>query len=239
LLNSTTPPRAQQVDAWRGIACLLMIFYHFCYDLNYLQILSIDFYRTPFWLGLRFLIVTLFIGIAGISLHLATVNGFRLRWFIRRTMILLSCALLISLVSGLLFQQRFIFFGILHFMTVASVLGLLFRKQFWLNLVGGGGLLLIGMTGQAPIFNHPWLQWFGLMTYKPPTEDYVPLLPWFGIFLLGMALGQYGLTHGYFHRASTNYWLITLARLGQHSLVIYLLHQPVLLGILWSAKELF
>jgi uncharacterized membrane protein len=240
LIHSTTIPRAPQIDAWRGIACILMIFYHFCYDLNYLQIISFDFYHAPFWLGLRFLIVTLFIGIAGISLHFATVNGIRRPKLIERTMILLSCALLISLISWFLFQKRFIFFGILHFMTVASLLGLLFIKQFWFNLIGGISLFFVGTTVQHSIFNHPWLQWLGLMTYKPPTEDYVPLLPWFGIFLLGMAVGQYGLTRyqGYLYHASSNRWILALAWLGRHSLLIYLLHQPLLLGMLWGLKEL-
>ena len=237
---STIIPRAPRVDTWRGTASILMIFYHFCYDLNYLQIILFDFYHTPFWLGLRLLIVTLFVGIAGISLHFATVNGICLPKLIQRTMILFSCALLISLISWFLFQKRFIFFGILHFMTVASLLGLLFRKQFWLNLIGGSGLLLAGITVQHPIFNHAWFQWLGLMTYKPPTEDYVPLLPWFGIILLGMALGQYGLTYhqAYLYRTSSNRWNVTLAWLGRHSLLIYLLHQPLLLGILWGLKTL-
>jgi hypothetical protein len=175
-LLTTTIPRAPLIDAWRGIACILMIFYHFCYDLNYLQIISFDFYHAPFWLGLRFLIVTLFIGIAGISLHFATVNGIRLPKIIQRTMILLSCALLISLISWFLFQKRFIFFGILHFMTVASLLGLLFRKQFWLNLMGGGGFIIRWRNGATSYFQSSLAPMAGINDLQTTHRRLCPLI---------------------------------------------------------------
>ncbi|RKZ73147.1 MAG: hypothetical protein DRR16_33360 [Candidatus Parabeggiatoa sp. nov. 3] len=224
--------RSLHVDAWRGMACMLMIFYHFCYDLNYLKILSFDFYHHPFWLNFRTLIVTLFIGIMGISLQLATVVQLNRGAFLKRLTLLVSSAGLISLVSLILFQHRFIFFGILHFIAVASVLGLLFKRWLWFNVVIGCSLLVIGINVQHPVFNQPILQWIGLMTHKPATEDYVPLLPWFGVVLLGMALGKV------LHNNGSIYGTISLAGrrlawMGQHSLLIYMLHQPFILGGLW------
>jgi len=228
--------RSLHVDAWRGTACVLMIFYHFCYDLNYLQIVSFDFYHNPFWLGLRTLIVSLFLGIVGISLHLASVYGLRVQAFIKRLVILLGSAALVSAVSFLLFHERYIFFGILHFIAVASVLGLLFRRWLWFNLACGSGFLIIDMSVQHPFFNQSVLQWIGLMTYKPPTEDYVPLLPWFGVVLLGMSLGNYLHNQGYIYRPLQSVWGRGLAGMGRHSLLIYLLHQPLLLGGLWLLR---
>lgn len=236
-----TQTRSLQLDMWRGIACILMICYHFCYDLNYLKIASFDFYHNPFWLGLRILIVSLFLVIVGISLHLATSQKIQLRSYLKRLAILLTCALLISIASFMLFHERFIFFGILHFITVASVLGLLFRGKFWLNLATGSALLSIGFIGgvQHQLFNQPLLQWIGLMTHKPYTEDYVPLLPWFGLVLLGMALGQLKYNQKIIYKNLNSTLGLRVARMGQHSLLIYMLHQPILLGVLWVIYYLF
>ena len=228
-----TQIRFLQVDMWRGIACILMIFYHFCYDLNYLKIVSFDFYHQPFWLWLRILIVSLFLVIVGISLHFATCNGVQLRSYVKRLAILLGCALLISIASFVLFHERFIFFGILHFIAVASVIGLLFRGRFWLNIATGCVLLIIGIGIEYPLFNQPFLQWIGLMTHKPPTEDYVPLLPWFGLVLLGMAWGHYLYAQKNRCKPFSSIWGLRVAKMGQHSLLIYMLHQPILLGGLW------
>lgn len=229
--------RALVLDAWRGGAGILMIIYHFCYDLNYFKIVALDFSHQPIWLGWRVLIVTLFVGIVGVSLHLATVGGWKARAFVRRLMMLVVCALLISLVSVVLFQTRWIFFGILHFIGVASVLGLLFIRWFWLNLLIGLILVAIGLGVQHPWFNQPIFQWLGLMTYKPPTEDYVPLLPWFGVILLGLFVGKGLHKIGYWYRPVNSVWIRCLAVIGQHSLLIYMVHQPILMGGLWLVNS--
>lgn len=239
MVSSYSVPRSLRVDAWRGSACLLMIFYHFCYDLNYFNIVRWDFYHHPLWLNLRILIVSLFVGIVGISLYLATVHGLRARTVIRRVLVLLSCALLISLVSGILFQERFIFFGILHFITLASVVGLWFRTYFKLNIIFGIAILIIGVNGQHPFFDQPLWQWLGLMTHKPATEDYVPFIPWFGVMLLGIAFGHWLHRQGYLYDPSPTIGEQQLAKIGQHSLLIYMLHQPILLGGLWVLLKLY
>jgi len=233
LKTITRSSRSPHIDAWRGTACVLMIFYHFCYDLNYLQIMAFDFYHHPFWLGSRTLIISLFIGIVGISLYLATKRGLRVPAFGKRLAILIGVALLISIVSFIIFHERFIFFGILHFIAVASVVGLLFLRWFWFNIISGISLLIIGFNVQHSWFDQDILQWIGLMTYKPPTEDYVPLLPWFGIVLLGIALGKYLHNNGFIYQPIHSLWGRQLAWMGQHSLLIYILHQPILLGVLW------
>jgi uncharacterized membrane protein len=236
--SSLSAPRALVLDAWRGGVSILMIIYHFCYDLNYFKMVAFDFSHQPFWLSFRAVIVTLFVGIVGISLHLATANGMKVRAFTKRLMILVVCAILISIISVVLFKTRFIFFGILHFIALASVLGLLFIRWFWFNLLGGLSLLGIGMKMQHPWFNHPTLQWVGLMTYKPPTEDYVPLLPWFGIVLLGLFVGKSLHQQGYWYRPVSSSWVPHLAVIGQHSLLIYLAHQPLLMGGLFVIQRI-
>lgn len=246
---SSRTPRYPIVDALRGSAIVLMLVYHFSYDLAYFGLASFDFSGTPFWLGFRALIVSLFLFTVGISLHLATATGLRPRPFLRRLALLLLAATGISLLSALMFPGRAIFFGILHFIAVASVLGLPFvhldRLKPHLNLVLGLVLIALGLGVQHPLFDHPALQWIGLMTQKPATEDYVPLLPWFGVVLLGIWTG--GRLFAANRTGSAPIWLTwransplgrTLTRGGRHSLAIYLLHQPLFMGLLWSALAL-
>jgi uncharacterized membrane protein len=216
----------------------MMIGYHCCYDLTYLKIIPFNFYNHPFWLGFRTLIVTLFITIMGISLYLATANGIAYNRFLKRLMLILGSAALITIVTLILFRERYIFFGILHFITLASVLGLLFRRFFWINLIIGFSIFLIHLTVKHPGFDHPFLQWIGLMTHKPATEDYVPLIPWFGLVLIGIAIGKHFHQPGWFRKPSPTIWELRLAFLGQHSLLIYLLHQPLLLGGILIIKQL-
>lgn len=230
-------PRYPWVDAVRGAAIALMIAYHLCFDLVYFGVLSIDFNHSPFWLGLRSLIVSLFLGVMGMSLTLAARHGLRRRPTLRRLALLLASAGLVSLGSYLLFPASMIFFGVLHFIVVASVLALPFVRFYWINLVAGIGLIVFGLIYQSELFNQPWLQWIGLMTYKPVTEDYVPLLPWFGVVLLGVFSGKAIYERGpipafaRWRPARAPGEILTWA--GRHSLMIYLLHQPVLLGGLY------
>jgi uncharacterized membrane protein len=96
----------------------------------------------------------------------------------------------------------------------------------------------MGITVQHPLFNQPFWQWIGLMTYKPATEDYVPFIPWFGVVLLGIALGHRLYRQGYLYNLPSSIWEKRLATVGQHSLLIYMLHQPLLLGGLLVLKKL-
>lgn len=220
--------RATSVDIGRGIAVILMVIYHICYDLTYFKFIQFDFYHHPFWIYARLFIVSLFVLIAGISLHLATCDGLKVRALTRRFFILCASAALITGVSFMLFNKRFIFFGILHFMAVAGVLGLLFRQWFWLNLITGISLITIGITIQHPFFDR--LKFIGLMTYTPATEDYVPLLPWFGVLLLGLFIGRYLSNHWY--QRTKHHWR-PIAWIGQRSLLIYMVHQPLLFGFFY------
>lgn len=234
--------RYPAVDALRGLAILLMVAYHFSYDLDHFGLAQFDFSHQPFWLMSRNLIVSLFLLTVGISLTLATSNGFRPRPYFRRLGLLVLFAALVTLVSYWMFSSRYIFFGILHFIAVASVLGLLFLRFYWLNLLLGVLLLVLGFTYQHPFFNHPMLQWVGMMTYKPPTEDYVPLLPWFGLVLIGIFVGKYFFQRQHLPALSRWQTVHPFSRLltfgGRHSLAIYMLHQPVLMGALWLVLTL-
>lgn len=234
--------RKQGFDLLRGVAIALMVAYHFCFDLNYYGWAQFDFNHDPFWLGFRASILSLFLALVGISLTLASRGGFNPGRYWRRLGWLAAAATAVSLSSWLMFPDSWIFFGVLHFILLASLLGPLFLRFYWLNLGLGALLLLIGNSVQQPFFDQPALQWIGLMTHKPITEDYVPLLPWFGVVLIGLFLGKLSQSSDQGKRWSTWHSEHPLARLlalaGRHGLPIYLAHQPLLLGLLWGVGAL-
>lgn len=228
--------RLQVVDGLRGVAITLMVLYHFSFDLDHFQVLHIDFNHDPVWLGLRAVIVSLFLGLVGISLHLAAARARFGPAFLRRLGLVAGCALLVTLSSAVMFPRSVIFFGVLHFIAVATLLGRPMVRFYRANLIIGLALLTIGLSVSHPIFDHPALQWIGMMTHKPVTEDYVPLLPWFGVVLIGMFLGRTlcrpalaPLRDWRSERAHVR----TLAFLGRHSLLVYMLHQPLLFAVLY------
>jgi uncharacterized membrane protein len=230
-----TSTRLPEVDMVRGVAVLLMVGFHLVFDLSYFKLIQQDFYNDPFWLGARMLIVTLFLGISGVSLSLGTSRGVN-RQRVGRRLLLLSCAAgLVSLGTFAVFPESWVRFGVLHFLVVAGVLGLAFVGLHWaVNLVLGLGVILIGVTLSHHVFDQPWLHWIGLMTHKPRTEDYVPLIPWFGVVLLGLSAGRFLYPSRALSRmGSAPQALGVLALIGRHSLAIYLLHQPLLFGVIW------
>ena len=167
----------------------------------------------------------------GVSLHLATRTGLSWRRYLRRLALIASCAGVVTVASVWHFPQSYIYFGVLHCIAVASVLAVPFLRLGWANLWVGAALVGLGLTVRLPLFDHPALHWVGMMTYKPRTEDYVPLVPWFGVVLLGLWLGR-RLFHGVVPTRTLPHLLTPLAAAGRHSLLIYMVHQPLLIGAL-------
>jgi uncharacterized membrane protein len=233
------PARLPLIDALRGIAIVLMVAYHFCLDLSYFGLLHQRFNEDPFWLTARSLILGSFLALAGISFTLATRDGIRWRPYLRRLAWLVICAAAVSLASFLAFPASWIYFGVLHAIAVSSVLALLFARWYWANLALGVALVVLGATLSAPLFDTPALHWVGLMTYRPVTEDYVPMLPWFGVVLIGMFAGKAVFLGA--SPASAARWQggtagSALAWAGRHSLLLYMVHQPALLGALYVIR---
>jgi uncharacterized membrane protein len=230
------------IDALRGFAVAQMIVYHFIYDLNYFGWLHLAMTRNQPWIGWRTAIVTQFLLLVGVSLVLR--HAFKPTWsdFWRRWLQIAGAALLVSAGSWWVFRDRFIYFGILHFIAVALILARLLVPLGRANILLGVIALLVGLLFKNALFDPAELNWIGFMTYKPHTEDYVPLFPWLGITLIGVGLGASWRSTGFaitpalrgFNAAPPR----LLVFLGIWALTVYLVHQPLLLGLLWVVKTL-
>jgi uncharacterized membrane protein len=235
-------PRFDSVDALRGFAIVWMTVYHFCFDLNHFGYLKQNFYTDPFWTWQRTLIVSLFLFTAGLGQAIAVQQGQSWPRFWRRWAQVAGCALLVSAGSYWMYPQTFIYFGVLHGMAVMLlIVRLTAGWGSWLWMLGG---LAVAMTFVAPYAHSTWagaeflnnnaFNWLGLISRKPSTEDYVPLIPWLGLMWWGVTAGQ-GLLRQRPQGLATpmlrasRLWT-GLAKLGRWSLSYYMLHQPVLIG---------
>lgn len=236
--------RLDRLDALRGLAIVWMAAFHFSFDLNLYQLLDPrqNFYTDPFWTGQRTAIVSLFLLCAGLSQAAAGFAGQGWPQFWRRWAQIAGCAVLVSAGSALMFPRSWISFGVLHGMAVmllACRLAAPLGRWLWPL---GALLLALPWWVQHPFFDTRLTNWVGLVTRKPVAEDFVPVLPWLGVMLWGLAAGQQGL-------ARPGSWLSgplpwpgrALAALGRWSLSFYMLHQPVLIGLilagLWLARR--
>ena len=150
-----TAGRLVVIDALRGVAITLMVVYHFCFDLGYFGLAKFNFYQDPFWLHSRTLILSMFLLLVGVSLVLAGGRKLDTRRYMRRLALLIASAVLISVSSRWMFGERFIFFGVLHFITLASVLGLPFIRVGWVNLVLGVAVILFANYYRFSWFDTP------------------------------------------------------------------------------------
>jgi len=230
---SGNTPRIALVDTLRGGALLLMVFYHFGFDLNYLGWIHFDINYDLRWLTARALILGSFLCIVGVSLALAEAQHKTPQQKLLRTAKIALAAGLVTAGSWLFIPDQTIYFGTLHAIALMSLVIQLRPLPAGVAVLIGLVAIGLGSSFSHPVFDFPGLAWLGFMTYKPLTADYVPMLPWFGVCLLGYATAKVflqPLLGGKLvkHRA----WPEGLLWLGRHSLAIYLLHQPVLLAML-------
>ena len=240
-------PRFDAIDAMRGVAIVWMTVFHFCFDLNHFGWLREDFYRDPVWTWQRTAIVSLFLFCAGLGQAVAHQQGQGWPRFWRRWGQVAGCALLVTAGSYLMFPRSFIYFGVLHSIAVMLILVRLTAGWgHWLWWLGGLAIAMkfiaayaVSTWDAADFLNSPGFNWLGLVSRKPITEDWVPLVPWLGVMWWGMAAGQLLLAQRpAWVQAALPGAAAPLSWLGRWSLSWYMLHQPVLIGALMAVKSL-
>jgi uncharacterized membrane protein len=236
-------PRIPLIDQLRGIALIAMAIYHFTWDLGFFGYIEPDTATTGGWKIFARLIAGSFLFLAGFSLVLGHVPGFRLRSFLIRFGKIALAAAIISVATWFAFPETFIFFGILHAIAAASLVGLLFlRVPVTVTLIAAAAAVAAPLYLRAPLFDHPALWWVGLSVNIPRSNDYVPLLPWLAPVLVGIAVARLFVASPLpqrlagFGGATKVWWKSLLEKAGRHSLAIYLIHQPVLIALVYGAS---
>jgi len=237
--------RFWEVDSLRGLAVVCMICYHFLFDLAFFGLISIDVSSGFPWFFARITAST-FIFLMGVSLTLSSsrtrLSGSYLHKSLFKKYLVRGCrifllGLFITMITWIFLPQEFIIFGILHFIGISIILAYPFLKRKYLNLAAGIGIICIGIYLQTLSFNFSWLMWLGFVPNSLNTVDYFPIFPWFGLVLLGIFFG--GLLYKNYKRQfklpdlSNNYLFRASSFLGRHSLVIYLIHQPLIILALY------
>ncbi|WP_375598557.1 DUF1624 domain-containing protein [Devosia sp. Naph2] len=230
-------PRLPVIDIARGVAIIAMVIYHFFWDLSFYRFIPVDVGFDPGWVAFARTILFAFMFLVGVGLVLGHGDGVRWRSFWRRWLFVLGGAALITIGTWFAFPDSFVYFGVLHAIALTSLLALPFLfTPLW--LVGLVAAAVIGLHfGFAdPLYNQKVFSWIGFWVVPPPTNDLVPVFPWFGVVLLGV-LAMRLVRGGVVERRLAairprNVPARVLGWMGRWSLVIYLVHQPLLLAVI-------
>ncbi len=227
--------RYVELDVYRGLAVVMMVVFHFVYDLRLFKVVQASLYLHPFWLLYRHFLVFLFLGVTGACLYLVHGAGIQRRKLFVRTGKLLLCAAAITGGTYYLNRPKYVYFGVLHFLAVAGLLALPFLKRRQLCFYVAVSLLAVGFVGDLGDSRNyiPHMGWLGFGKARISSYDLFPLIPYFGYVLLGIYLVQGALKESkayLFYRIPQNRATRTLAFIGKYALIIYLVHQPLLLG---------
>ncbi len=233
--------RYREIDVARGIAVVTMILFHSAFDLNFFGVLPLN-VSGGFLRMLAYLTASTFIFLVGVSFTISYARASqRLAGrdlplkYVRRGLSIFGYGLVITAVTWLFLPSAYIVFGILHFIGIAIVLAPLFvRFDAEKLIIASIACLIAGYVTNA--VSGPWpLLWLGIHPESFTSLDYVPLLPWFGLVLVGMACGSLFYPdgrRGFALPVAEPAFARPLDFLGRHSLVIYFLHQPVILLLL-------
>lgn len=235
--------RFWEVDFLRGWAIVLMVLFHLAYDLNYFGVYEIEL-ASGFWSAVARTAASLFLLLVGVSLTLSRSRArllgqedrFRFR-LMKRSLWIFSLAMGVTLATYIFIGSGFIVFGVLHLIGVSLLLAYPFLRLHSVNFIFGLLFMLEGLFLQSLSVDFPWLIWLGLAPWDFRSVDYFPLLPWFGVILMGVAFGDL-FYRGYRRRIpmpdlASSSLVRWLAFLGRNSLAVYLAHQPVLIALLY------
>lgn len=236
-MSQPARPRLAIIDIARGVAIVAMAVYHLSWDLSYYRFIPVDVGYDPGWVFFARTILFAFMVLVGVGLVLGHGDGMRWRAFWTRWLFIAGGAALITLGTWFTFPDSFVYFGVLHAIALTSLLALPFLfTPLWLT-----GLVALAVIGlhfafADPLFNEKLFSWVGFWEVPPPANDLVPVFPWLGVVLLGVFAMR--LIHGTALEARLasirprTFVVRILGWMGRWSLVIYLVHQPLLLAVI-------
>ncbi len=243
--------RIHLLDEIRGFAIVCMVLFHTFYTMTTFFDLKLGRELFNFFQPAVLWFAALFVLISGISSRLSHSNA-------KRGAKLLAVSVALSLVTWVLDAKLgmngvVIWFGILHMLSLSMLIyaathkvldrihpliaialfGLLFAVSFHLP----DGYISFGFTTYpvpSILRESKFLFPFGILHSTFYSADYYPLLPWLFLFLIGTSVGRW-FKGGNLPAVFYNEHIRPLAYCGRHSLIIYLLHQPIIYGVIWAA----
>ncbi len=234
--------RLWEVDALRGVAIVMMVFFHFVWDLSFFGLYEANVLVGP-WQTFARSIATTFTFVMGVSLTLSYNREIRrtgqpppFRKYFLRGLWIFGWGMVITVATYFFVGRQFVVFGILHLLGLSTILAYPFLSlNKWISLAAGVLVIAAGFYIIEPLRSESsCFLWLGLRQVGRSMVDYYPVFPWFGVALVGIFVG-YSLYPGGQRRYS---WpdlgqvapVRGLRFLGRHSLLIYLIHQPILIG---------
>lgn len=242
-MKKPTSNRYWEVDFLRGIAIIMMVIYHVLFDVTFLRLYYIDLSSTPVLLFL-YPIGTMFLLLVGVSLTLSysrakeTLTRRQLqKKFILRGLWVFGGGMLVTIGTWLYLKEGYVVFGVLHCIGVCIILAYPLIRFRIRTLILGIIFVIIGIILQQTVtVDFPWLLWLGFIPNNFYTVDYFPLLPWFGVILIGIFIGNslYQNNTRRFKIKNLSHFIVIrgVCFLGRHSLLIYLIHQPIIVALL-------
>ncbi|MFC4699618.1 heparan-alpha-glucosaminide N-acetyltransferase [Glaciecola siphonariae] len=220
------------LDMTRTLAIVLMVIFHFIYDLKLFGWIDWDIPDGQGWQQFRWVIVSLFFLALGSSLHFAYASSINYSKFLKRVLQISAGALLISIASYIAIPSNWIFFGVLHFLALASIICVGFANWPKLSFIIGISFFILAAS-DVLISRWPFhLLFDGLPDY---TNDFVAPVPWLGMVFLGISLGHTQWLKRDPLQGKINPAVLRFAVWpGQHGLMIYLLHQPIMIALLYG-----
>jgi len=242
---TTSKERFWEIDLLRGVAVIMMVTYHALYDLDYFGICHVQ-VHSGFWSVFARVTAIIFLILVGVSLHLSHTRKMRtgaspkFSKYLWRGLFIFSCGLVVTLITWIFMGRGFVVFGVLHLIGIAIILAYPFLRFRFLNLFFGGIAIFLGILLRDQTFDFPWLLWLGFIPRGFYSVDYFPVFPWFGAILVGIFFGR--IFYPNFSRVFSVQNLPDgsfgklLCFLGKNSLRIYLIHQPILIAVIYLLR---